>query len=100
MHIITHTRIVRAQATHQESARALDYWYRLMKRGRYRNFAELKNAFGGVDKVGSLYVFDIGGNKLRLIAAIHFNTGKAFIRDILTHADYDRGAWKRREGIQ
>jgi mRNA interferase HigB len=47
-----------------------------------------------VDKVGDKYVFDVGGNKLRLIAAIHFNAGKVFIRAVLTHKDYDKGAWK------
>lgn len=79
---------------------ALDYWYRLMKRGRFANFSELKAAFGSVDKIGPLYVFDVGGNKLRLVAAIHFNTGRTFVRHVLTHAEYDRGAWKRKEGLQ
>lgn len=77
----------------------MDYWYRLAKRGMYRNFASLKTAFGSVDKIGPLFVFDVGGNKLRIIAAAHFNTGKVFIRHVLTHRAYERGAWKRREGI-
>lgn len=100
MHIITHSRITEAQAAHSDSAAALDYWYRLMKRGAYRNFAELKATFGSVDKVGPLFIFDVGGNKLRIVAAVHFNTGKVFIRHVLTHKDYDRGAWKKRESIQ
>ena len=100
MRIITHTRIVEAQQRFPESAKALDYWYRLMKRGRYANFAELKAAFGSVDKVGPLWVFDVGGNKLRLVAAVHFNTRKVFIRHVLTHRQYDQGNWKRKEGIQ
>jgi mRNA interferase HigB len=44
--------------------------------------------------VGDKYVFDVGGNKLRLIAAIHFNAGKVFIRAVLTHKAYDKGDWK------
>jgi mRNA interferase HigB len=100
MHVITHTRIVGAQERFQDCAGALDLWYRLMKRGRYRNFAELKATFGSVDKVGPVMVFDIGGNKLRLVAAVHFNTGKVFVRHVLTHREYDQGGWKRREGIQ
>ena len=100
MHVITHSRIVEAQARHRECATALDYWYRLMKRGTYTSFGAMKATFGSVDKVGPLYVFDIGGNKLRLVAAIHFNTGKVFIRAVLTHKEYDAGGWKRKEGIQ
>jgi len=47
-----------------------------------------------VDKVESSYVFDIGGNKLRLIANIHFNRQKIYIRHVLTHKEYDKGDWK------
>lgn len=99
MHVITHSRITDAAAKHPQCASALDCWYRLMKRGRYQYFAELKAAFGSVDKVGALFVFDIGGNKLRIVAALHFSTGKVFIRHVLTHAEYDRNTWKQREGI-
>lgn len=100
MHVITHSRIVEAQARFPECATALDVWYRVMKRGEFENFAGLRAAFGSVDKVGPLYVFDVGGNKLRLIAALHFNTGKVFIRHVLSHADYDSEQWKRKEGLQ
>ena len=71
-----------------------------MKHARFATFAELRMAFGSVDKVGSLFVFNVGGNKLRLIAAVHFNSGKVFVRHVLSHAEYDRGQWKRKEGIQ
>ena len=100
MHVITHSRILDAQRRAPRSAAALDYWYRLMKRGRYRNFAELRAAFGSVDKVGPLMVFNVGGNSLRLVAAVHFNTGKVFVRHVLTHAEYSSGLWKRKEGLQ
>ena len=41
-------------------------------------------------------MFNIGGNKYRLIAAIHYNRQKVYIRSVLTHTDYDRNTWKRR----
>jgi mRNA interferase HigB len=81
-------------------ATALDVWYRLMKRSRYKTFADLKSVFGAVDKVDQLFVFDIGGNKLRIVAAIHFNSDKVFIRHILSHKEYDKDIWKQREGLQ
>lgn len=100
MHVITHSRIVEAQARFPQCTTALDGWYRVMKRGQFENFAGLRAAFGSVDKVGPLYVFDVGGNKLRLIAALHFNTGKVFIRHVLTHTEYDSEQWKRKESLQ
>ncbi len=100
MHIITQKRINDAKAAYPEAAAGLDHWYKSMRTMRFRDFAELRQSFGSVDKAGKLFIFDIGGNKLRLIAAIHFNSGKVFIRHILSHADYDRNQWKRQEGLQ
>jgi mRNA interferase HigB len=94
MHIISHARILAAQALHPSGENALEQWYRLSKRAAWENFAQVKASFPATDKVGDKYVFDIGGNKLRLIAAIHFNTGRLYVRSVLTHQEYDKGDWK------
>jgi len=44
--------------------------------------------------VARFVVFDIGGNKYRLIAEINFSRRVLFIRGILTHKEYVKGAWK------
>ena len=94
MHIITHRRIVAAQKCHPQCASALDQWYRLCKKAEWRNFADVRTLFPSADKVGNVFVFEIGGNKLRLIAAIHFNTKRFFVRAVLTHKESDQGEWK------
>ncbi|MDE1157580.1 MAG: type II toxin-antitoxin system HigB family toxin [Neorhizobium sp.] len=45
-------------------------------------------------KVGKFHVFDIGGNKLRLIAVVHYRFRKVYIQAIMDHAEYNRGKWK------
>jgi len=94
MHVITQKRIWEAKEEHKEVDSALDGWYRLMKANQFDNFAELRDVFGSLDKVGNFYVFDIGGNKLRLVASILFRRKKVFIRHVLTHKEYDKGKWK------
>lgn len=94
MHVITRRRLLAAAERHPGWSASLNGWYRVMKRGSFASFGELRKAFGSVDKVGRLFVFNVGGNKIRLIAAIHFNTGKVFIRAVLSHAEYDAGTWK------
>ena len=78
---------------------SLRAWCKLVKSGTYANLAELKRTFPSVDYVPvgdrAFYVFNIGGNKYRLIAAIHFISQMLFIRYILIHAEYDRGGWKK-----
>lgn len=95
MHIITQQRIWKAKELYKEAGSALDGWYRVMAKNTFTSFVQLREMFGSVDKVGDKYVFDIGGNKLRLIASIHFNRQKVYIRDILTHTEYNKGKWKK-----
>lgn len=94
MHVISHAKIVAAQDAYPDCRTALDQWYRLAKRATWRNFATVKACFPAVDKVGDKFVFDIGGNKPRLIAALHFDAGRVFVRAVLTHREYDKGDWK------
>ena len=94
MHVISHAKIVAAQAAHTDCMSALDQWYRLTRRAKWRSFADVKACFPAADKVGDKFVFDVGGNKLRLIAAIHFNAGRVFIRAVLRHRQDDKGDWK------
>jgi len=65
-----------------------------MKQNSFDSFAELKTTFASTDKVGKLTVFNIGGNKVKLIAAIHYNTHKVYIRAVLTHQEYDLKKWR------
>jgi mRNA interferase HigB len=62
-----------------------------------KQFLELCRAsrgFPSADQVGKLTVFNIGGNRVRLIAAIHYNRLKVYVRSVLTHREYDDQRWK------
>jgi mRNA-degrading endonuclease HigB of HigAB toxin-antitoxin module len=59
------------------------------------NFVQLRQTFPHADQVGKFTVFDVGGNKVRLIAAEHNNRNKIYIRHVLTHEEYDTGKWKK-----
>lgn len=65
-----------------------------MKRRNFTSFAELRMVFPSADQVGKLTVFNIGGNKARLIAAMHYNRQRVYICALLTHQEYDEGKWK------
>ena len=94
MHIITRKRLNEFVQKHRNTQVSLDRWYRLMKRGNFRSFAELRRQFPYADQVGKLTVFNIGGNKVRLIAAIHYNRQKVYIRAVLTHDEYNKSKWR------
>ena len=95
MHVITRKRLNEFAEEHPETKNALADWYRLIQQNNFPNFAELQLMFSSADKVGKLTVFNIGGNKVRLIAAIHYNRKKVYIRAVLTHKEYDAEKWKK-----
>jgi mRNA interferase HigB len=94
MHIITRKRLNEFAQKYPETKSALLQWYQLIKQGEFNSIAELRQTFPSADKVGKLTVFNIGGNKIRLIAAIHYNRKKVYIRSILLHTEYNKNQWK------
>ena len=66
----------------------------IIEKASFTNYGQLRVTFPTADKVGALHVFNIGGNKFRLIAWIHFESQRFFVKAVLTHSEYDKGAWK------
>ena len=95
MHVISRKALREFWEKFPESQAPLSRWFKLMEQQDFGNFAELRATFPNADKVGDLIVFNIGGNKYRLIASIHFNRGKVYIRHVVTHAEYEEGGWKQ-----
>lgn len=95
MHIITHKRIREFVAKYPDNQSSLESWYQIVRHTNYASFSHLKQHFSSADYVGGFVVFNISGNKYRMITAIHFNRKKVYLRAIMTHAEYDKGQWKR-----
>jgi mRNA interferase HigB len=95
MHIITRKRLNEFAEKHPDAASSLAHWYGIARKNRFANFARLRDSFPHADQVGKFTVFNIGGNKIRLIAAVHYNRNKIYLRHVLTHGEYDTGKWKK-----
>lgn len=80
-------------AIHPDSGPSLDRWFRIAERADWSNFASVRSDFPQADRVGVYYVFNVSGNKYRLIAEIDFEFRRVYVREVLTHRDYDRGNW-------
>ena len=94
VHVITRRRLNEFAQEHPECASSLAAWYRIVKHTDFESLADVRRTFPSADRVGRFTVFNVGGNKARLIAAIHYNRKRVYIRQVLTHAEYDRGIWK------
>ncbi len=94
VHVISNKALKVFAAGHPDAEQPLQAWRKAMEKGYFASFAGLKQVFGSVDKAGELCVFDIGGNKYRLIAYVRFDWQRCYVKHVLTHAEYDKERWK------
>lgn len=94
MHIISKKRLKEFWEKHPTSEPSLRHWYKIVNASEFSSFASLREIFGSVDEVNGFFVFNIGGNKTRLITAINFKYQTVYVRFVFTHAEYSKGAWK------
>jgi mRNA interferase HigB len=75
---------------YRDSAEPLKAWYAEANAADWRTPADVKKKYGSASILkDSRVVFNIAGNKYRLVVKIHFNTGVVYIRFVGTHKDYD-----------
>lgn len=91
MRIFTEQTLKQYIEEHPKSKVALQEWISIVKKSKWRNFADVRATFNSVDNVGNQhYVFNIKGNTYRLVAVIKFTIGFVYIRFVGDHAEYDK----------
>jgi mRNA interferase HigB len=96
MHVISRKKLRDFWTAHPDAEAPLSEWYKVARRSRWRKFADIRAVYGSADQVGKFVVFNIGGNKYRLVIDIYYQDAVILIRHVLTHKDYDGGQWKAR----
>lgn len=94
MRIIKRGALVDFWQEHPDAKASLESWYAVVRSASWHTPAEMKAVYRSADIVGRRTVFNIAGNKYRLIARVNYETQRVFVLYILTHAQYDRGDWK------
>ena len=93
MHVISHRKLREFYESpgREDSATALQRWYHMAEKAHWTNLSEIKADFPATDYVGNRrYVFNIRGNKYRLVVIVQFQNQQIFIRFVGTHEEYDK----------
>ena len=99
MRLIKPSTLRRWARRYADAGSALDVWQALIEGNDFPHFPALRRVFPAADQVTvasgrTVTVFNLRGNRYRLIAAIHYNRALVYALRFLTHADYDKGRWK------
>lgn len=94
MNVISYKRIRQFSSIYPDSLVPLKAWFTTAKKANWQNLVDLRQVYPSADLVGRYTVFNIKGNRYRLIARINYRAQTLFIRAIMTHDEYDIGRWK------
>lgn len=94
MHVISRPILIQFGTQYADAAQALFNWYRVASKAQWRSFSAVQAVFPSAEAVGNFTVFNIKGNRYRLIVDIDYQRQLAFIKAVLTHAEYDKDRWK------
>lgn len=94
MRLIAINKLREAAAKYPDVANQVEDFYEIIKRADWKNLEEVKQTFSTAEAVGNFTVFNIKGNRYRLILNINYKKQIAFFKYFLTHADYNKGKWK------
>jgi mRNA interferase HigB len=99
MRIITRKRLREFARWYPDAADSLQKWHDVVRDAEWESLQDLRRVYPHADAVtvasgSTVTVFNIRGNKYRLIVAIHYNRQRVYVLRLLTHADYSKGQWK------
>jgi len=101
MRIISRKRLRDFAQRYPDAAEPLQKWQRLFREAEWENLQDVRRVYRHADTVtvasgNTVTVFNIGGNKYRLIVAIHYNRQRVYVLRLLRHAKYSKDFWKDR----
>ena len=99
MHVISMMALRRFWEVHPEAEKPLRGWFTLASDARWRSIADVRKDYPHADAVpvasgNTATIFNVAGNKYRLITCIHYNRRKVYVLRVFTHTEYDRENWK------
>lgn len=94
MRVIKRAALIRFWDEHPDAKPSLEAGYGVVRKAKWATPIEMKQVYGNADLVGRRTVFNIAGNRYRLIARVNYISQTVFVLHVLTHSDHDKGAWK------
>lgn len=99
MRVISKRRLREFWERHSDARRPLEAWFRAAEAADWKDFADVRTTFAAVSGVPldcglTAIVFNVGGNKYRLISRIEYRFHVIYVKMVLTHTQYDTAKWK------
>jgi len=95
VNVISKRGLFEKAAKFADAKSALQVWFDSAVEAQWRNLEDVRKSFPATDMIGDLAIFNIRGNHYRLIVRMVFQYQRIYIKEFLSHAEYDKGGWKK-----
>jgi mRNA interferase HigB len=95
VNVVSRRGLFERAAKFADAKSALQVWFDTAVDAEWKTLQDIRKSFPATDMVGALAIFNIRGNKYRLIVRMVFQYKRVYVKEFLTHAEYDKGAWKK-----
>ena len=93
MNVISKRGLLKLAACHADVLDPLVAWFHVARKAEWRGLNDVRKDFPSADQVGEALVFNIKGNRYRLIARVNYRRQRIFVKELLTHVEYNREGW-------
>lgn len=94
MHLISIRKLRDDAVMHPDISQVIETWYAVVKKADWEKLEDVRKIYRDAEAVGKFTVFNIKGNKYRLVVGIDYSSRTVDYKYLLTHADYDKDKWK------
>ena len=94
MHLISIRKLRDDAAIYPDIGPVIENWYSVVKKANWKNLEDVREIYRDAEAVGNFTVFNLKGNKYRLIVGIDYVSQTVYYKYLLTHAEYDKDKWK------
>ena len=94
MHVISRKILRDFCRQHPDGCESVYNWYLVAEKATWQNLIEVQSLYKSAESVGNFTVFNIRGNRYRLIVDLIYHHQVIYVKYILTHSEYDKELWK------
>lgn len=94
MNVISLQKLKSFWEKHKDAELPLRAWYGTCRKSRWKNLDDVHKVYPHADLVCDCTIFNVGGNKYRLIVKIRYKSQRIYVIHVMTHKEYDKKKWK------
>jgi len=98
MHIISIKMLREFWQKHPAAENALRQWHSIVESADFRDFSHIREFYNSADYVPPFVVFDVSGNNYRVVVVVQYRAKRVYVREVMTHREYDVWCKRYRKG--